>query len=179
MSNETIYTSFDLMKIFGIKKGSWYNIKNKFDLDLYSEQILDGKQVKFVYNQQAYEILKNNYRREYSSRKDTIDKMDSICMILSIEVSNNNDDDIYFIFDNCITSLFDDNICKKFDMIFFHPLFIKTKMFKELNNGFETPVNLKFPVILTKDVGFTQTKTNNKKKKNKKKPQAKAAPAKK
>ena len=119
--------------------------------------------------EQINEILKNNYRREYSSHKDTIDKMDSICMILSIEVSNNNDDDIYFIFDNCITSLFDDNICKKFDMIFFHPLFIKTKMFKELNNGFETPVNLKFPVILTKDVGFTQTQTSNKKKKNKKK----------
>lgn len=52
------------MKIFGIKKGSWYNIKNKFDLDLYSEQILDGKQVKFVYNQQAYEILKNNYQQK-------------------------------------------------------------------------------------------------------------------
>ena len=64
MSNETIYTSFDLMKIFGIKKGSWYNIKNKFDLDVYSEQILDGKQVKFVYNQQAYEILKNNYKQK-------------------------------------------------------------------------------------------------------------------
>ena len=64
MSNETIYTSFDLMKIFGIKKGSWYNIKNKFDLDVYSEQILDGKQVKFVYNQQAYEILKNNYQQK-------------------------------------------------------------------------------------------------------------------
>ena len=53
MANETKYTSFDLMKIFGIKKGSWYNVKNKFNLDLYSEQILDGKQVKFVYNQQA------------------------------------------------------------------------------------------------------------------------------
>ena len=52
------------MKIFGIKKGSWYNIKNKFDLDVYSEQILDGKQVKFVYNQQAYEILKNNYQQK-------------------------------------------------------------------------------------------------------------------
>ena len=24
--NETTYTSFDLMKIFGIKKGSWYNV---------------------------------------------------------------------------------------------------------------------------------------------------------
>ena len=64
MSNETIYTSFDLMKIFGIKKGSWYNVKSKFNLDLYSEQILDGKQIKFVYNQQAYEILKNNYQQK-------------------------------------------------------------------------------------------------------------------
>ena len=64
MTNETKYTSFDLMKIFGIKKGSWYNVKNKFNLDLYSEQILDGKQVKFVYNQQAYEILKNNYQQK-------------------------------------------------------------------------------------------------------------------
>ena len=64
MSNETIYTSFDLMKIFGIKKGSWHNIKNKFNLDLYSEQIVDGKQLKFVYNQQAYEILKNNYQHK-------------------------------------------------------------------------------------------------------------------
>lgn len=62
--NETIYSSFDLMKIFGIKKGSWYNIKNKFELDKYSEQILDGKQTKFVYNQQAYDILKENYQKK-------------------------------------------------------------------------------------------------------------------
>lgn len=62
--NETKYTSFDLMKIFGIKKGSWYNVKNKFELDQYSEQILEGKQVKFVYNQQAYEILKSNYQQK-------------------------------------------------------------------------------------------------------------------
>lgn len=62
--NETKYTSFDLMKIFGIKKGSWYNIKNKFELDQYSEQILEGKQIKFVYNQQAYDILKENYQKK-------------------------------------------------------------------------------------------------------------------
>lgn len=62
--NETKYTSFDLMKIFGIKKGSWYNVKNKFELDQYSEQILEGKQTKFVYNQQAYEILKSNYQQK-------------------------------------------------------------------------------------------------------------------
>ena len=48
--NETTYTSFDLMKIFGIKKGSWYNVKNKFELDQFSEQIYEGKQIKFVYN---------------------------------------------------------------------------------------------------------------------------------
>ena len=56
MSNETIYTSFDLMKIFGIKKGSWHNIKNKFNLDLYSEQIVDGKQLKFVFEISVEEI---------------------------------------------------------------------------------------------------------------------------
>ena len=62
--NETIYTSFDLMKIFGIKKGSWHNLKNKFNLDQFSKQIYDGKQTKFVYNQQAYNILKQNYQKK-------------------------------------------------------------------------------------------------------------------
>ena len=78
MSNETIYTSFDLMKIFGIKKGSWYNVKTKFDLDLYSKQILDGKQVKFVYNQQAYEILKNNYQQKMVQEVKANPKMFSL-----------------------------------------------------------------------------------------------------
>lgn len=62
--NETKYTSFDLMKIFGIKKGSWYNVKNKFELDQFSEKIYEGKQIKFVYNQQAYDILKQNYQKK-------------------------------------------------------------------------------------------------------------------
>lgn len=62
--NENTYTSFDLMKIFGIKKGSWYNVKNKFELDQFSEQIYEGKQIKFVYNQQAYNILKQNYQKK-------------------------------------------------------------------------------------------------------------------
>ena len=66
--NETTYTSFDLMKIFGIKKGSWYNVKNKFELDQFSEQIYEGKQTKFVYNQQAYDILKQNYQKKDSRR---------------------------------------------------------------------------------------------------------------
>lgn len=62
--NGTTYTSFDLMKIFGIKKGSWYNVKNKFNLDQFSEQIYEGKQIKFVYSQQAYDILKQNYQKK-------------------------------------------------------------------------------------------------------------------
>lgn len=62
--NENIYTSFDFMKIFGIKRGSWNNIKNKYNLDQYSEKIIDGKQVKFVYSQEAYNILKQNYQRK-------------------------------------------------------------------------------------------------------------------
>ena len=64
MSNDNRYTSFDLMRIFGIKKGSWYNVKNKFELDKYSEQVLEGKQVKFVYNEEAYNILKENYQQK-------------------------------------------------------------------------------------------------------------------
>lgn len=62
--NENTYTSFDFMKIFGIKRGSWNNIKNKYNLDQYSEKIIDGKQVKFVYSQEAYNILKQNYKRK-------------------------------------------------------------------------------------------------------------------
>lgn len=64
MSNDNRYTSFDLMRIFGIKKGSWYNVKNKFELDKYSEQVLEGKQVKFVYSEEAYNILKENYQQK-------------------------------------------------------------------------------------------------------------------
>ena len=62
--NENTYTSFDFMKIYGIKRGSWNNIKNKYNLDQYSEKIIDGKQVKFVYSQEAYNILKQNYQRK-------------------------------------------------------------------------------------------------------------------
>ena len=63
-NNENRYTSFDFMKIFGIKKGSWNNVKNKYDLDRFSEKIIDGKQIKFLYNQEAYNILKENYQKK-------------------------------------------------------------------------------------------------------------------
>lgn len=62
--NENTYTSFDFMKIFGIKRGSWNNVKNKYGLDRYSQKIIDGKQAKFVYSQEAYEVLKENYQKK-------------------------------------------------------------------------------------------------------------------
>lgn len=55
------YTSFELMKIFNIKKGSWNYVKNKFDLDNFSESIIEDGKTKFLYNKQAYNILKNYY----------------------------------------------------------------------------------------------------------------------
>lgn len=61
---ENTYTSFDFLKIFGIKKGSWNNIKKKYNLDQYAEKIIDGKQIKFVYSQEAYNILKQNYQNK-------------------------------------------------------------------------------------------------------------------
>lgn len=64
MNEDTKYTSFDLMRIFNIKKGSWYNIKNKFELDKFGTEIVDGKQRKFVYTQEAYDLLKENYTKK-------------------------------------------------------------------------------------------------------------------
>jgi len=49
------------MRIFGIKKGSWYNIKKKYNLDIYSEKTIENNQEKFLYNQEAYNILKENH----------------------------------------------------------------------------------------------------------------------
>lgn len=55
------YTSFELMKIFNIKKGSWNYIKNKFNLDIFSESVIEDGKTKFIYNEQAYDILKDYY----------------------------------------------------------------------------------------------------------------------
>lgn len=62
--SENTYTSFDFMKIFGIKRGSWNNIKNKYNLDQYSEKIIEGKQTKFIYSKEAYDVLKQNYQQK-------------------------------------------------------------------------------------------------------------------
>lgn len=56
-----IYTSFDLMKMFNIKKGSWNYIKNKFNLDNYGQKIFEDNKEKFLYSEEAYNILKNYY----------------------------------------------------------------------------------------------------------------------
>lgn len=63
MEQNTIntYTSFELMKIFNIKKGSWNYIKNKFNLDKFSESVIEDGKTKFIYNEQAYDILKDYY----------------------------------------------------------------------------------------------------------------------
>lgn len=64
MNEDTKYSSFDLMKIFGIKRGSWFNLKNKLQLDNYAETIIEGNQKKFVYTQEAYNVLKENYNKK-------------------------------------------------------------------------------------------------------------------
>ncbi len=58
------YSSFDLMKIFGIKKGSWQSIKKKYELDKYAQNVFDSKQNqnKFIYTEEAYNILRDNYK---------------------------------------------------------------------------------------------------------------------
>ena len=66
-NNDNKYTSYELMEIFNIKKGSWYNLKNKFNLDLYAEKIIDNNKTKYLYNEQAFEILKNNCSKSYNS----------------------------------------------------------------------------------------------------------------
>ncbi len=64
--NEYKYSSFDLMNIFGIKKGSWQSVKKKYNLDNYATKIFDTSQNqnKFMYNEQAYNILKDNYNNK-------------------------------------------------------------------------------------------------------------------
>ena len=56
------YTSFELMNTFGIKKGSWAYIKEKLELDKYGERVIIGKKEKFLYSQEAFDILKEEYK---------------------------------------------------------------------------------------------------------------------
>lgn len=61
---DTTYTSFELMKIFGIKKGSWDYLKRKLNLDDYAEKIKTDKKDKYIYTNEAYKILQENYKEK-------------------------------------------------------------------------------------------------------------------
>ena len=74
------YTSYELMEIFNIKKGSWYNLKNKFNLDLYAEKIIDNNKTKYLYNEQAYEILKNNCFKSYNSNNNNDGQINEVAI---------------------------------------------------------------------------------------------------
>lgn len=61
------YTSFDFMKIFNIKKGSWNKIKNKLGLDSYGNYSIENNKKKILYSQDAFNILS-----DYFHNKDKI-----------------------------------------------------------------------------------------------------------
>ena len=63
------YTSFELMEIFNIKKGSWYNLKKQLNLDLYAEKVFENKKPKFLYNEQAFELLKDKFSMCFTDNK--------------------------------------------------------------------------------------------------------------
>ncbi len=61
--NENTYTSFDLMKTF--LDFLLLLLLSSFDnFVLIYHMLVDYKQIKFVYNQQAYDILKQNYQKK-------------------------------------------------------------------------------------------------------------------
>lgn len=55
------YSSFDFMKIFKIKRGSWHNLKSRFNLDEFSISVIENNKSKKLYNEKAFEILKNHF----------------------------------------------------------------------------------------------------------------------
>lgn len=63
------YTSFELMEIFNIKKGSWYNLKKQLRLDDYSEKVVENNRPKFLYNEQAFELLKEKFNISFDNEK--------------------------------------------------------------------------------------------------------------
>lgn len=71
------FTSFELMNYFNISKGSWYSIKNKLNLDSYGSKEFIGKKERFIYNEQAFNIL-NDY---YSFKDGSIEDNKSLTLI--------------------------------------------------------------------------------------------------
>ena len=66
-TNEYKYSSFDLMKEFSIQKGSWYNIKTKYNLDRFSIKIIEGKVTKFLYSEDSFKILEKERNKKMQS----------------------------------------------------------------------------------------------------------------
>lgn len=55
------FTSFQLMKYFNISRGSWTSIKNKLNLNDYAIKVFEGKKEKFLYSQEAFNILSDYF----------------------------------------------------------------------------------------------------------------------
>lgn len=55
------YTSFDFMKIFNIKKGSWNRLKNKLGLDTYGNYSIENNKKKILYSQDAFNVLSDYF----------------------------------------------------------------------------------------------------------------------
>lgn len=81
------YTSFDFMKIFNIKKGSWNKLKNKLDLDRYGEQISENKKTKILYTEDAFNILKEHFNNKKADEVQNEIK-DNPQMLLLIQQNN-------------------------------------------------------------------------------------------
>lgn len=68
---ENKYTSFELMEIFNIKKGSWYNLRKQLNLDNYAEKVIENNKPKFLYNEKAYNILRNKFDIDNEKQNST------------------------------------------------------------------------------------------------------------
>lgn len=81
------YTSFDFMKIFNIKKGSWNKLKNKLDLDRYGDQRCENNKTKIMYNEDAFNILKEHFNNKKADEVQNEIK-DNPQMLLLIQQNN-------------------------------------------------------------------------------------------
>lgn len=67
---DKFYTSFELMKIFNINRGSWSKVKNELHLNDFGTKELLGKKERILYNEQAYNLLSDYYLYKNGSVED-------------------------------------------------------------------------------------------------------------
>ena len=81
------YTSFDFMKIFNIKKGSWNKIKNKVGLDSYGNYSIENNKKKILYSQDAFNILSDYFHNKDKTKplknKNTSNEINSQLVLLA------------------------------------------------------------------------------------------------